>query len=159
MILSWRLPLLESELSNKLKSIRMVVVSKDHNHSQRPKIAVKQGSEIIRRFQLPPKPQYILINVKSALKYQQVPMKKEISFTLHGRFIVSWNTRKNISNNWQFDGKICKQLEFHGGFFSYEKDRTTSRQYFFGLFSSTGLKKPSWNFNFLHIFEIHVSNR
>ena len=99
MILSWRLPLLESELSNKLKSIRMVVVSKDHNHSQRPKIAVKQGSEIIRRFQLPPKPQYILINVKSALKYQQVPMKKEISFTLHGRFIVSWNTRKNISNN------------------------------------------------------------
>ena len=110
MILSWRLPLLESELSNKLKSIRMVVVSKDHNHSQRPKIAVKQGSEIIRRFQLPPKPQYILINVKSALKYQQVPMKKEISFTLHGRFIVSWNTRKNISNNWQFDGKICKQL-------------------------------------------------
>ena len=99
MILSWRLPLLESELSNKLKSIRMVVVSKDHNHSQRPKIAVKQGSEIIRRFQLPPKPQYILINVKKALKWQQVPMKKEISFTLHGRFILSWNTRKNISNN------------------------------------------------------------
>ena len=89
MILSWRLPLLESELSNKLKSIRMVVVSKDHNHSQRPKIDVKQGSEIIRRFQLPPKPQYILLNVKKALKYQQVPMKKEISFTLHGRFIVS----------------------------------------------------------------------
>ena len=43
LILSWRLPLLESELSNKLKSIRMVVVSKDHNHSQRPKIAVKQA--------------------------------------------------------------------------------------------------------------------
>ena len=34
--------------------------------------------------------------MKSALKYQQVPMKKEISFTLHGRFIVSWNIRKNI---------------------------------------------------------------
>jgi hypothetical protein len=47
--------------------------------------------------------------MKSALKYQQVPMKKEISFTLHGWFIVSWKTRKNISNN--FPSNLMKGFQ------------------------------------------------
>ena len=82
MVLSWRLPILESELSNKLRSIRLVVVSKDNNFSEKPQIIVRKDSKIIRRFQLPPRPQYVLLNVKNTLKYYLIPMTKEITFTL-----------------------------------------------------------------------------
>ena len=82
MVLSWRLPILESELSNKLRSIRLVVVSKDNNFSEKPQIIVRKDSKIIRRFHLPPRPQYVLLNVKNTLKYYLIPMTKEITFTL-----------------------------------------------------------------------------
>ena len=60
----------------------MVVMSKDFNFSQRPQIKVKQGQVLVRKFNLPPRPQYVLMNMKNVLKYHLVPMKKEITFTL-----------------------------------------------------------------------------
>ena len=83
LVLSWRLPILESELSNKLRSIRLVVVSKDNNFSEKPQIIVRKDSKIIRRFHLPPRSQYVLLNVKDTLKYYLIPMTKEITFTLY----------------------------------------------------------------------------
>ena len=64
----------------------MVVMTKDFNFSQKPQInvltSIRGSPEIIRKFKLPPRPQYVLLNMKNVLKYHQVEMKKEISFTL-----------------------------------------------------------------------------
>ena len=62
--------------------MEIVLVSKDLNFSEKPQIDIKHDSKIIQQFNLPPRPQYVLINVKNMLKYHVISMTKEISFTL-----------------------------------------------------------------------------
>ena len=105
MVLSWRLPLLEAELSKKQRSLEMVLVSKDLNFSEKPQIDIKQDSRIVQKFNLPPRPQYVLINVKNMLKYHVISIAKEISFT-----ISTNNTQYSIKVNFDiFEEVITNQ--------------------------------------------------
>ena len=77
----------------------------------------------------------------------------------NSRFMVSVNTIKNIFNIWRFFviltiQKICKKLKYHDGFFSYQKLFSTANPAHLTTLFWSALKGPSWDFNFLCIFEI-----
>jgi hypothetical protein len=81
--MTWNLPIVESELASKLRSLKVVIVSKDFNSASRPSLQLQKMIENgtgnhLRAFKLPPKAQFVLLNVKKAFKD-----------TEHGRFFYT----------------------------------------------------------------------
>ena len=64
--------MVEVELSSKLRSVKLVLASKDFNLSKKIKVEVDYGVNNVtipfKRFRLPPQSQFILVNVKKALQ-------------------------------------------------------------------------------------------
>ena len=88
---------------------------------------------------------------------------------MHGMFLEWWNRTKSLSSIWQHfsclldEGipKIWKKLNSHDGFLSYlliGQPIQPIWQHIFALLWSA-LKKPPWEFNFVHIFGIPSSSR
>ena len=87
----------------------------------------------------------------------------------HSMFLKRWYTTKSISNIWQHfsclldkgTAKICKKFNSHDGFLraDQEKEKVAARLAGMAVLSCRQLKKPPWDFNFLHIFAIPSSSR
>ena len=85
---------------------------------------------------------------------------------LHGVFLEWWNRTKSISSIWkhfsclldQGISKIWKKLNSHGGFLRAGQ-KYAARWAELAVLFCGWLKKPSWEFKFLHIFGIPSSSR
>ena len=66
--LNWKLPIVQSELAENLKSIQIVLTTKSYNSVSIPNIALSHNNTTIKTFQLPRSPQFVRINMKNTIE-------------------------------------------------------------------------------------------